>query len=104
MTAGTTRFTAQEWSVIAGAPLLAALRRAMEILEHTATADERAEYRRFVLALADAAARGVSHRALLRRNRAETTADGRATPSNTRILDNEREAQDAPPDGTRRTN
>jgi hypothetical protein len=66
----------------------AALRQAMEILERVASAQERAEYRRFVLALADAAGRAAHTRGLLRRSHATPTESERAAlQSITAILD-----------------
>src|SRR3954453_19836979 len=149
MTTGMTRFSTQEWSVIAGAPLLAAmsviaggrggmrstlaavrgyrdargsydtdlmrelldtppahaierprdgealraeapaaLRQAMEILERVASDAERAEYRRFVLALADAAGSGARAGGLLGRSRdTPTSSASDALRSITAILD-----------------
>ena len=149
MTTGMTRFSTHEWSVIAGAPLLAAmsviardrggmrstlaavrgyrdarggydtelmrellatppgdaidrprdrealrreapaaLRQAMEILERVASAEERAEYRRFVLALAEAAGRAARKNGLFGRGRPTPTDSQRdALRSITAILD-----------------
>ncbi len=145
----TERFTAHEWSVIAGAPLLAAmsviagdrggmrstlaavrgyreahgsydtelmrkllatppadaierprdrealrheapdaLRQAMEILKRVASVEERAEYRRFVLALAEAAGHAACKRGLLEHSRATPTdAERDVLRSITAILD-----------------
>ena len=135
MTTGTTNFTPQQWSGIAGAPLLAAmwvsadtrastratlaavrayrdargsydtellrdvlatspadaikrphdrdalrreapaaLRQAIEIIDRVATTHEQAEYRRFVLTLAEAAGRAARKRGPLGRSRAERDA------------------------------
>jgi hypothetical protein len=66
----------------------AALRQAMEILERVASAEERAEYRRFVLAVADAAGHAARTGGLLRRSRATATdAERDALRSITAILD-----------------
>jgi hypothetical protein len=66
----------------------AALRQAMAILEPVASAQERAEYRRFVLALADAARRAARKGGLLRRTRATATDSERdALRAITAILD-----------------
>jgi hypothetical protein len=51
----------------------AALRQATEILERVASPEERAEYRRFVLALADSVGRAARTRGLLRRRPATLT-------------------------------
>ena len=136
MTAETTRFTTEDWSALAGAPLLTAmwivaghrrrgramlavlrayrdaqracetelmrellatspagaiekpkdpatlrreapdeLRRAVAALERSGTPDERSEYRRLVLALAEAAATAAREGGLLRRGR-EQPSDG----------------------------
>jgi hypothetical protein len=66
----------------------AALRQAMEILERVASVEERAEYRRFVLALAVAAGRAARKRGPLQRARATGTDSERdALRSITAILD-----------------
>jgi hypothetical protein len=149
MTTGMTKFTPQQWSIIAGAPLLAAmwvvadtrgaaratlaavrayrdargsydtellrellatspadvikrprdrdalrqeapaaLRQAIEIIDRVAAADERAEYRRLVLALAEAAERAARKGGLFRRGRAtQPDSERRALHSITAILD-----------------
>jgi hypothetical protein len=66
----------------------AALRRAMGMLQRVASAEERAEYRRFVLALADAAGSAARTGRLMRRSRATPTDPERdALRSITAILD-----------------
>src|SRR4051794_6840660 len=149
MTTGMTGFTPQQWSIIAGAPLLAAmwvvadtrsapratlaavrayrdargsydtellrellatspadvikrphdrdalrreapaaLREAIVIVDRVATTDEQAEYRRLVLALAEAAERAARKGGPFRRGRATQTDSGRdALRSITAILD-----------------
>lgn len=60
----------------------------MEILERVASTEERAEYRRFVLALAETAAHAARQGGLLRRGRATPTDSERdAQRSITAILD-----------------
>jgi hypothetical protein len=77
------RFSTQERSVIAGAPL-----QATKILERVASTEERAEYRRFVLALAEAAAHAAHKGGVLGRHRAtQTDAERDALRSITAILD-----------------
>jgi len=149
MTTGMTKFTPQQWSVIAGAPLLAAmwvvadrrgsmratlaavrayrdargsydtellrellatppanainrphdrdalrqeapaaLRQALEIIDRVATTHEQAEYRRFVLTLAEAAGRAASKGGRFGRSRAtQTDSEHDALRSITAILD-----------------
>jgi hypothetical protein len=66
----------------------AALRQAMEILDRVASAEERAEYRRFVLALAEATGHAARKGGLLRRGRAtQTHAERDALRSITAIFD-----------------
>jgi hypothetical protein len=66
----------------------ASLGQAIEILERVASAEERAEYRQFVLALAEAAGRAARKGGLSERGRAtQTDSEREALRSITAILD-----------------